>query len=298
MTNKICILGGGWSNEREISLKSSHDVYEALIEQKHDVVLYDMKSDSFHDLNDFIINNSIDLVFNLIHGEGGEDGKVQSYLEKIGINFCGSNSTSSELSFNKYKTKQVWIDHDLMTPKFTMYKDQNYDDLKTDFGESFFIKDICSGSSNNIFRVENENDFKNFTNVDSDREYMVEKRIYAEEYTAAILNNQVLPIIKIIPADGFYDFNAKYKSEKTQFIFPQLEQKIVDEINQEVFKAFNVLGCRTWARVDFFIHNNQIILLEINTIPGMTDHSLVPKSAKQYGLSYYKLILEIMGINA
>ena len=294
----ICILGGGWSHEREISLKSSQDVYKALLENKHNVVLYDMKSDSYDDLKSFLNNNSIDLVFNLVHGEGGEDGKIQSYLDDMGIKYCGTNSHSSHLSFNKFKTKKIWRQHNLITPDFEIYSDQSYEELTNSYGNIFFIKDTCSGSSNNIYQIKNNDDFDNFLQSKNNREFMIEKKISSDEYTAAILNNKVLPIIKIVPSNDFYDFEAKYKSDETKFLFPELSPDMVSSISNQVMKSFNALGCKTWARVDFFISDNSVILLEINTIPGMTDHSLVPKAAKVYGLSYYQLVLEIMGIDA
>ena len=294
----ICILGGGWSNEREISLRSSQDVYKVLLENKHNVVLYDMNNNSYDDLKSFLNNNSIDLVLNLIHGEGGEDGTIQSYLDDMNIKYCGSNSHSSHLSFNKFKTKKIWREHNLMTPNFEIYSDQSYKDLINSYGNTFFIKDTCSGSSNNIYQIKNNHDFDNFIHNKNNREFMIEKKISSDEYTAAILNNKVLPIIKIIPSNEFYDFDAKYKSDETKFLFPELSQDMISVISDQVMKSFNVLGCKTWARVDFFISDNTVILLEINTIPGMTDHSLVPKAAKVYGLSYYQLVLEILGIDA
>ena len=257
-----------------------------------------MKEDSYDDLKNFLLTNSIDIVFNLIHGEGGEDGKIQRYLDKINVHYCGSDAISSALSFDKYQTKKVWKQNDISTPKFILYEDQNYEVLSNLFKTSFFIKDTCSGSSNNIFKVDCSDDFEHFLEEKNERQYMVEQRIFADEYTAAIINNSVLPIIKIIPHNSFYDYDAKYKSDKTQFIFPDLNININKEISSKVSKAFNVLGCSTWARVDFFIDENEIILLEINTIPGMTDHSLVPKAADKYGLTYYDLIIEIMGIDA
>ena len=294
----ICVLGGGWSNEREISLKSSKDVYNSLLENKHNVVLYDIKRDSYDDLKSFLQNHSIDLVFNLVHGEGGEDGKIQSYLDDIDVIYCGSNSQASSLSFNKFKTKKIWREHNLVTPDFEIYSGQSYEELTKFYGNIFFIKDTCSGSSNNIFQIKNNDDFDNFIHNKSNREFMIEKKISSDEYTAAILNNKVLPIIKIVPSNEFYDFDAKYKSDETKFLFPELSQEMVSVITEQVMKSFNVLGCKTWARVDFFINGDSVILLEINTIPGMTDHSLVPKAARVYGLSYYQLILEIMGIDA
>ena len=108
---KICVLGGGWSNERGISLKSSKDVYKTLLDNKHNVVFFDIKKDSYDDLKSFLHDHSIDLVFNLVHGEGGEDGKIQSYLDDLDVKYCGSNSHSSYLSFNKFKTKKIWREH-------------------------------------------------------------------------------------------------------------------------------------------------------------------------------------------
>ena len=294
----ICVLGGGWSNEREISLESSKYVYKTLLENNHDVVLYDIKRDSYDDLKSFLHQHSIDLVFNLVHGEGGEDGKIQSYLDDIDIKYCGSNSYSSYLSFNKYQTKKIWRENNLLTPDFEIYSHQNYEELTNRYGDTFFIKDTCSGSSNNIYQIKNSNDFDNFRQNKNNREFMIEKKISSDEYTAAILNNKVLPIIKIVPSNEFYDFDAKYKSDETKFLFPELSPDMVSAISDQVMKSFNALGCKTWARVDFFIRDNSVILLEINTIPGMTDHSLVPKAAKVYGLSYYQLVLEIMGIDA
>ena len=294
----ICVLGGGWSNEREISLKSSSEVYRTLMENKHNVFLLDIKRDSYDDLKSFLLNHSIDLVFNLVHGEGGEDGKIQNYLDDIDIKYCGSDSQSSYLSFNKLKTKEIWKEHNLITPDFEIYSGQSYKALAKSYGNTFFIKDTCSGSSNNIFHIKNNDDFINFIHKKNEREFMIEKKISSDEYTAAILNNKVLPVIKIVPSNEYYDFDAKYKSDETKFLFPKLSPDIVRAISDQVMVAFNALGCKTWARVDFFIEDNSIILLEINTIPGMTDHSLVPKAAREYGMSYYQLILEIMGIDA
>lgn len=294
---RICVLGGGWSNEREISLKSSSDVYKTLLENKHNVVFFDMKRDSYEDLESFLLNNSVDYVFNLIHGEGGEDGKIQGYLDNLDINYSGSNSKSSRISFNKYQTKKIWKANNLDTPDFELFSNQTYEELSMSYGKTFFIKDTCSGSSNNIFQVKCIKDFENFEKNKTNREYMIEKKISSDEYTAAILNGKVLPIIKIIPSNEFYDFEAKYKSNETKFSFPDLKQGVINKINTQVTDAFSVLGCESWARVDFFIKDEQIILLEINTIPGMTDHSLVPKAAKKHGLSYYQLVLEIIGID-
>ena len=295
---RLCILGGGWSNEREISLKSSSDVYECLKSSGHNVVFYDMKCDSPSELHNYLKENSIDLVFNLIHGEGGEDGKIQSYLDSFNIKYCGSSTSSSRISFNKNLTKKTWIENNLLTPKYEVYNSQSYEYCLSEYGSFFFIKDTCSGSSNNIYLITNSNDFSLFKLEYSPlREYIIEEKINADEYTAAILNEEILPIIKIIPSNTFYDYDAKYKSDKTKFIFPELSKEIKEKIKYNILNAFNTLGCKDWARVDFFIKDNEVILLEINTIPGMTDHSLVPKSANKVGISYYELIIKILNQN-
>ncbi len=297
-STKLCILGGGWSNEREISLKSSGDVYECLKSNGHNVLLYDMKQDTPSELESYLKDNSIELVFNLIHGQGGEDGKVQSYLDTCNMNYCGSNTSSSFISFNKNLTKKVWIDNKLSTPNYEIYNLQNYEYCLKKIGPQFFIKDTCSGSSNNIYLITNEYEYSSFTKqYNSSREYIIEEKIDAEEYTAAIIGNNILPIIKIVPSNTFYDYDAKYKSDKTKFIFPDLNREVVEKVEYIILKAFKSLGCKDWARVDFFIKDKEIILLEINTIPGMTDHSLVPKAAKKIGISYYELIIKILNNN-
>ena len=296
---KICILGGGWSNERIISLKSSRDVYDCLKKNNHNVIYYDMMHDSQSDLKKFLINNNVNLVFNLIHGEGGEDGKVQSYLDSIGIDYCGSNSASSKISFNKYLTKCIWSDNNLSTPSYEIYDFQSYNECKKKYGTSFFIKDTCSGSSNNIYLISNITQHQDFLNKhDSSRQYMIEEKIIADEYTAAIIHGQILPVIKIAPSNIFYDYDAKYKSDLTKFTFPTIDPVTSDILKNTITKAYNVIGCSSWGRLDFFIKNKEVILLEINTIPGMTDHSLVPKAAKENGTSYYQLILKILNIDA
>ena len=295
---KICILGGGWSNERQISLKSSNDVFNCLKLNNHNVVYYDMSCDSVSQLETFLKQNSVELVFNLIHGEGGEDGTVQSYLDSIGIPYCGSNSLSSQISFNKYKTKLIWSENNLSTPDCEIYTTQNYDSFKEKYGPSFFIKDTCSGSSNNVYLISNSREYMEFKDKhDPGREYMIEEKIIAEEYTAAIIHQNILPIIRITPGNTFYDYDAKYKSDLTKFTFPEIKGDIRNILENTITKAFNVIGCSCWGRLDFFIKNEEVILLEINTIPGMTDHSLVPKAAKEKGISYYELILKILDIN-
>ncbi len=291
----ICILGGGWSNEREISLRSSKAVYDCLIKHNHSAFYYDMSTDSPEELNSFIRENNISSVFNLIHGIGGEDGKIQKYLDQYNIKYHGSDSKSSLLSFDKQKTKDIWTKNGLITPSYEIYTNQEFEYCHRKYNLPFFIKDVCSGSSNNIFLIKNTSDFSHFlSNHDPKLKYIIEKRVVSKEYTAAILKGSVLPLIHIEPSNEFYDFDAKYNSNKTKFIFPHIDTRLKTSIDQVLLKAFDCLGCQTWGRIDFFINKEEIILLEINTIPGMTDHSLVPKAASKIGMSYYDLILKII----
>jgi len=211
---KLCILGGGWSNEREISLKSATDVYECLKDNGHNVVFYDMKKDLPSELLKFLKQNMIDLVFNLIHGEGGEDGKIQSYLDSLNIDYCGSNASASFTSFNKKLTKKIWIENGLTTPRYEVYNSQSYEYCMKEFGPEFFIKDTCSGSSNNIYLIRNNNDYSLF-NLDHNpqREYIIEEKIHADEYTATE-QKQLEKNKELEKEEGFEDLSYNDKEAK------------------------------------------------------------------------------------
>jgi D-alanine-D-alanine ligase len=145
--------------------------------------------------------------------------------------------------------------------------------------------------------ISNKDEFDKFKkNHDKNRQFIIEEKIFADEYTAAILHNKLLPIIKIKPSNQFYDYDAKYSSNLTKFTFPDISDDLLAQINKNITNAFSIIGCSTWGRIDFFIRDNDIVLLELNTIPGMTDHSLVPKAAKEAGIDYYHLILNILNI--
>lgn len=325
----IGILYGGWSDEREISLESGSSVYDSLKDAGYKVFLFDLKNNK-EELSKFISKYSIEIIFNLIHGTGGEDGTIQSWLDDLQIKYVGSNSKSSRLSFSKTKTKEIWIRSKLKTPDFISHVDleswilaaisMNNKSKPSDDNSSFkqetikkinnflesydryVLKPDCSGSSVGIKIFNNPNELSYHCESLS-KDYLentisqnfLEKYISGSEYTAPIIGNTVFPIIKIETKREFYDYQAKYVDDDTSFTFPSFDSNLQRIINSKCLKAFKSLGCKGWGRVDFFIDDdNGIYLIEVNTIPGMTSHSLVPMSAKQKNLSYLDLILLIL----
>ena len=298
---KIGILCGGWSDERSISLNSGNSVYESLINNGYDAYIFDFKKNKFEMLSNFLSSNKIDLVFNLIHGTGGEDGTVQAWLDDIGIDYVGSDTESSKLSFSKIMTKQKWVDNGLKTPA---YIEKLQSIISENENQSLFLGDINkyvlkpdkSGSSVGIKIFNNAKDLSmGLSSVDSYDEFFVEEYVEGHEYTAPIIGDTVFPIIKIETKREFYDYQAKYIDDDTSFTFPEFKPDLLEKIESTCLKAFKVLGCKGWGRVDFFIDkDNEISLIEINTIPGMTDHSLVPMSANHINISYIELIEKIL----
>lgn len=304
----IAILYGGWSDERDISLDSGKSVYEALQKDGLKVFLFDFDKDDQATLEKFIIKNKVDLVFNLIHGIGGEDGHIQKYLEKLPVQFIGSDSESSYKSFNKILTKDLWVSNNLLTPKYHLVKPDMFEKITIDnFSGKIVLKPAQSGSSvgikilnlQEIISTDPTLSYKklcmHMIEDIAPNDYFIEEYIDNAEYTAPIISNKVYPIIKIDTEREFYNYNAKYIDNNTSFTFPKFPTLVQDKINNTVLKAFTILGCSTWGRIDFFMNDNyDINLIEINSIPGMTSHSLVPMSAKKFGLSYIDLIKLIL----
>ena len=287
----IGILYGGWSNEREISLESGEVVFKTLKDAGYSVFLCDLKNNQ-DDLINFVHKNSIGIVFNLIHGTGGEDGTVQSWLDDIGVNYVGSDTKSSKVSFSKIMTKLKWLDNGLKTPDY-IGNIIEHENLNLIFSgtNKYVLKPDKSGSSVGIKILNNSKELSmSLSSVNSHNEYFVEEYVEGYEYTAPIIGDIVFPIIKIETKREFYDYQAKYIDDDTSFTFPIFEPDMLEKIESTCLKAFQVLGCKGWGRVDFFIDNNEISLIEVNTIPGMTSHSLVPMSAKKKGYTYLQLV--------
>ena len=290
---KVAVLMGGESNEREISLQSGKAVLASLLESKVNAFGLDPKFDSLDKLAE------CNRVFICLHGKDGEDGKIQSYLDSINIPYTGSGAQASKLGMDKLLSKNIWKRSKISTPNFFQLKEgTTYEEVCTYLGPSFFIKAANSGSSIGISKVTKSEQyqaaFQSAYKVDCT--VIAETLILGKEFTIPILDNSPLTIVEIRPKNDFYDYEAKYLRDDTEFICPAMFDKVlVDKINQLGLKAFNALGCSGWGRVDFMInYQNEIFIIEVNTIPGMTSHSLVPMSAKQSGLSFDSLVLMIL----
>tara|TARA_B100001123_G_scaffold242067_1_gene270686 strand:- start:4457 stop:5395 length:939 start_codon:yes stop_codon:yes gene_type:complete len=293
----IAILCGGWSKEREISLLSGTTTYNCLKDNGYNVLFLDMKENDKKVLSNFIEKNSIELVFNLIHGTGGEDGLIQSYLDELEVQYVGSNSKSSRESFDKIITKKLWRKNGLQTPDYQILgKETDYEDIINKLGNNFIVKPIKSGSSVDIEIIKSQSQYNNYIESKKNlNDYFGETLVQGDEYTAPVISEEIFPIIQIETKREFYDYHAKYIDENTTFTFPSFEKEFLEYIHSIVKEAFCVIGCTGWGRVDFFINNNkEIELIEINSIPGMTNHSLVPMSAEKNDLDFIKLLEKIL----
>ncbi len=290
---KVAILMGGYSKEREISLISGSNVYQTLSSRKIDCFSFDMQRNNLHKL----FQKNFDKAFIILHGRGGEDGFIQKKLEEKNIAYTGSNAVVSRICMDKEKTKNIWQKHSLPTAPFICaYQHKN--PPIPHFDLPWIIKPALEGSSLgiSIVRFENELEVALEKAYQYDYKVLIEKHIEGKEYTIAVLNYIALPVIEISYSENFFDYHAKYHSKKTRFDCPaHLNENITKQIQQLACKAFNTLGAKTWGRIDLILDNNQKpYLLEINTVPGLTYHSLVPKAAKVAGLSFYELTRAIL----
>jgi len=289
----IAVLMGGYSTEREISLMSGKAVYKALLKNNVECFSFDLTEDNFEKL--WI--KEFDKAFIVLHGRGGEDGYIQSLLDKRKIPFTGSGVEASNLCMNKANTKDVWLKHELpLSPSIVAIQGKPIDPI--DFPLPWAVKPTLEGSSIGITKVENKNELDNALELawQYNEEALIEHWIEGDEYTVAILGNQALPSIKIISDHDFYDYDSKYFSNKTEYLCPSdLSDQQEKNIRTIAMKAFNLTGASNWGRVDFILDKDKNpYLLEINTVPGMTSHSLVPIAAKAAGMNFEQLVLKIL----
>lgn len=292
---KVAVLMGGYSGEREISLKSGAAVLNALQASGVNAVGIDVDVDIFNKLTD----ENFDRVFIALHGCGGEDGAIQGGLEMIKLPYTGSGVMSSGICMNKLMTKQVWASADVATPDFVYIEDvTEFDAIKSKLGSVFVVKPSLEGSSLGIHKISNQEEFDYAVN--DARQFqgrlMAEKWIDGEEYTVGVLNDEALPVIKLETPHDFYDYEAKYQANDTQYILPcGLPEHQEKQLQQQALKAFNVTGASGWGRVDVMLdQQQQPWFLEVNTVPGMTDHSLVPMAAAHVGINFEHLVLKIL----
>ncbi len=302
---KIAVLMGGWSSERDISLISGQAVSEALKEMGFDPLILDLKSeeDAKRRIKD------IDIAFIALHGRGGEDGFIQDLLESRRVKFTGSEAEACRISINKAKTKRIWRDLSLPTPDFVEIKDVGSPNMEmipyvsgendiTSLDKSFVVKPISHGSSLGVSIVKPgegslEEAMKEASNYEND--IITEAYVDGIEITVPILGQKTLTPISINPKNRFYDYQAKYISQDTEYSKIDLSLKKIDELKDFAWHAFSSIGCKGWGRVDLIQdpHGN-FQLIELNTVPGLTKNSLVPKSAALEGINFNQLIIYIL----
>lgn len=305
MANKIriAVLSGGWSKERSVSIKSGKAVLSALDKEKYDIVSFDPK----YDLNVlWQQKHELDLVFNVLHGKYGEDGRIQGLLEVFGIPFVGSGVLSSAMAMNKRVAKEVYRNVGLRVPKDIILKKEqavSIGKIKDILGAPIVIKPVSEGSSIGISIMENDNDIlagiqKAFR---FDLEILLEEYVSGLEITCAVLGRnhlETLPLVEIVPKEThrFFDFDAKYTAGETHEICPaQIDPHLQNEASDIAKKAHLALQCRDWSRTDMIISDDVIYLLETNTIPGMTETSLLPLAAKGNGWNLGQLLDKMIG---
>lgn len=292
---KVAVLMGGNAAERDISLNSGTAVCEALKRKNVDVTSIDVTDSPINALT----GKKIDRVFNIIHGRGGEDGVLQGVLEVLGIPYTGSGVMASALTMDKLRTKLCWQGMGLQTPKWVLLKDEN--DIDACIEQLTFpviVKPSEEGSSLGMSRATNREELLQALRLAAKFECDVyaEQWVTGEEYTVAVLQGEALPVIRLQTPNEFYDYEAKYQADTTQYHFPcGLESDAEQALKELAVIACEGLAVKGWARVDAFIDEaGQTQLIEVNTVPGMTDHSLVPMAAIAAGIDFDELVWRIL----
>ena len=302
---KIAILAGGWSAEREISLKSGAAVLEALRELKLNCYFIDLHTEE----GVLEMPSEIDLAFIALHGRGGEDGYIQKILEDKGVAYTGSDPQSCELAMDKPQAKKIWRDLLLPTPDFVEIKKGGTPQMKltpylsgeediTSLDKSFVVKPSREGSSFGISIVKpGEGSLEEAMKeaLKFDENLIIEAYVPGVELTVSILGEEVFHPIHIKPSGQFYDFESKYNSLETEYLKASLKDDEIKEIKDIAWHAFSSLGCKGWGRVDFMQdENGNFQIIEVNTVPGLTKTSLFPKAASYEGVNFKELIAKIL----
>ena len=292
---KVAVLLGGKSAEREVSLKSGGMVLNALRNRGVNASPFDPAERGL----DALIDGKFDRVFIALHGRFGEDGTVQGILEWLGIPYTGSGVLASALAMDKLRTKRIWAAEKLPTPRYELLgKDSNFRISARRLGVPLMVKPASEGSSIGMSKVTAASKLEEAYKLAAkyDRVVIAEEFVDGIELTGGILGDQALPLIKLETPRDFYDYEAKYLANDTRYILPSgLPAKKERELQELCLAAFRTLGCQGWGRVDLMLNRRgRPFLLEVNTSPGMTDHSLVPMAARAVGLSYEDLCIKIL----
>ena len=291
---RVVVLYGGTSSEREVSLRSGAAVCEGLRESGVDAELLDIGENPAEQLQ----NTEMDMAFIALHGVGGEDGSIQALLEANNTPYTGSGVAASAITIDKLRTKQMWRALGFPTAEFKVLSDQsNWEEALSGMSGKVMVKPVREGSSVGMSIAETPQELEQAYAMASelDSTVIAERWLAGREFTVAVVGGEALPVIEMRTDQAFYTYEAKYHSDSTEYLCPA---PISDELSQQMQElcadAFNVLGCRGWGRVDLMQDSDgEIYLLEANTSPGMTNHSLVPMAAKQAGLSFPELVLRV-----
>ena len=293
---KVAVLMGGWSAEREVSLKSGNAVLQALLRREVDAVAIDVARDT---IIEQLQKGRFDRVFNILHGPGGEDGVIQGVLDVLGLPYTGSSVAGSALSMDKLRSKQVLSGANLPTPNYmVLTPDSDFNYVVAELGLPLMIKPALEGSSIGMTKVESEEQLPAAYELAAQYggEVICEQWVTGSEYTVAILGEEALPVIRLETSHKFYDYDAKYIANDTRYICPcGLDEKNESQLQRLAVAAFKTLGARGWGRVDILCdEHNKPYIIELNTVPGMTDHSLVPMAAKANGIEFDELVYRIL----
>ena len=292
---RVAVMFGGDSAEREVSLKSGTAVLKALRATGVDAHAFDPSEKPLSSLRD----EGYQRVFIALHGKGGEDGTLQGALEFMGIPYTGSGVLASALAMDKWRTKLVWQaagipvpDYEVLTPKSDLAA------VEARLGLPLFVKPASEGSSIGISKVKKRSELKKAyaAAAHHDAVVLAERFLAGGEYTVGILGGRALPVIKIEPATEFYDFDAKYTRDDTKYLIPSGLTAAREKAMQELaLRAYDVIGARGWGRIDVMLDaKGKSYALEANTVPGMTDHSLVPMAARAGGISFEQLVNKVL----
>ncbi len=292
---RVGVLYGGLSSEREVSLQSGEAVFKALQKSGVDTVAIDLRENAIEQVQRALL----DRVFIVLHGPGGEDGRVQAMLEFMGLPYTGSGVQASSLAMDKLLSKQLWRGINLPTPDFAVLQaGTDWLQILAQLGGEVMVKPVHEGSSIGMTKADSPESLQRAYEdaVAYDTNVLAERVIKGAEYTVSVLGERALPAIKLETNNRFYDYEAKYLSENTRYICPcGLSPDKHDQLQKLALKAFKSLGCSGWGRVDVMADSeDNFYLLEVNTVPGMTSHSLVPIAAKAVGMSFEELVVNIL----
>jgi D-alanine-D-alanine ligase len=299
---RIGVLMGGYSSEREISLRSGRAIAQALKEEACDVVSVDITDQDEKKISKQIVDAGIDVAFIALHGKLGEDGTIQAILDQLEIPYTGSGAKASRRAINKIITQELLKNNSLpVAASVSLKSTQPVDEARMmeSLGSyPWVVKPACEGSSIGVKVVKNHGQLEEAVEAARkfDDDVLVEKFIQGREVTVGILDEQPLPVIEIRFKTDFFDFTTKYQSNSTEYIVPALlPENIAQQLQRNALKAYHVLGCEDLCRVDMILGEDHCgYILEVNTIPGFTSSSLLPKAAKAAGLSFNRLCLKLV----